>query len=488
MQPANPSWVAPLDNYVKNGVDKDLLACCPLPPKRALPDSELEFGTTLRGPWFDLPRDFAFLNHGSYGAALRPCRETQRFYTDELERQPLMFMDDVVLPLLAEALRTVSEFVGAKPGNLIFVPNATYSANAVLKSMALHHGDAILCASTTYGAVKNAMLCSSSLTDATVLVVPANPEADPLGDAFVADVEAKLEEAAAQGLRVRLAIFDHICSRPPWVMPVERLCKLCKSRNVRVLVDGAHAIGATKLNLEELGELGCDYYTSNCHKWLCTPKCSAILWVSPACQPQFHSLITSHGYKASFLADSMWMGTMDYGALLSVPYAVSFFRTVGEERVYNRNSALVRWAANMLTAKWNTTAPVISHTMAMIIVPEAAARTVGLRNTGPLKAIDKLVTVRVPQAHLVKELKWFEAMVRHASGVADEAATRMHYALRIAGIEVSVSPWLSSSSLAVRISAHVHNSEWEYERLATAVLEIAARAEKPVAHLSKAKL
>ncbi len=60
-----------------------------------------------------------------------------------------------------------------------------------------------------------------------------------------------------------------------------------------MLVDGAHAVGARHLDVPSLGA---HYYTSNLHKWLCTPKGSAFLWVTPAEQPHTLPLVTSHGY------------------------------------------------------------------------------------------------------------------------------------------------------------------------------------------------
>ncbi len=62
---------------------------------------------------------------------------------------------------------------------------------------------------------------------------------------------------------------------------------------VAVVVDGAHAVGAMPLDLPTLGA---HFYTSNLHKWLCTPKGTAFLWVARSEQPGLTPLATSHGY------------------------------------------------------------------------------------------------------------------------------------------------------------------------------------------------
>ncbi len=46
----------------------------------------------------------------------------------------------------------------------------------------------------------------------------------------------------------------------------------------------------------DVPSLGAHYYTSNLHKWACTAKGSAFLWVAPSEQRLVLPLVTSHGY------------------------------------------------------------------------------------------------------------------------------------------------------------------------------------------------
>lgn len=62
---------------------------------------------------------------------------------------------------------------------------------------------------------------------------------------------------------MRLAILDHVVSMAPVQLPVGALCALCAGAGAATLVDGAHAVGALRLDLVSLG---CDYYASNLHK------------------------------------------------------------------------------------------------------------------------------------------------------------------------------------------------------------------------------
>src|SRR4051794_18894244 len=72
-----------------------------------------------------------------------------------------------------------------------------------------------------------------------------------------------------------------ICTQPSMIKPVKALTAIAKAHGSLVLVDGAHAPGVLDIDVRDIGA---DYYTGNCHKWLYAPKGSAFLWVAPAAQ------------------------------------------------------------------------------------------------------------------------------------------------------------------------------------------------------------
>jgi selenocysteine lyase/cysteine desulfurase len=72
-----------------------------------------------------------------------------------------------------------------------------------------------------------------------------------------------------------------------------------------VLVDGAHSLGQLDLNI---ADLGVDFFVANCHKWLCAPRGTAIMWVARQHQRGFQPLVKSHGHGWGFTSDFIWDG------------------------------------------------------------------------------------------------------------------------------------------------------------------------------------
>jgi isopenicillin-N epimerase len=240
-----------------------------------------------------------FLNHGSYGACPEPVFARYQELQRELERNPVEFLARRFDGLMAESRAALARFVGARPDDLVFVPNATAGLNAVVRSLRLEPGDEVLTTRHEYGAV------TRTWEFAGATLVYAEPE----------------ELVDAIGPRTRAVSISHITSPTALVLPVAEVCAAAREAGPLAIVDGAHAPGQLPLDLESLGA---DVYAGNCHKWLSAPKGAGFLWARPEHQRWIEPLVISWGYgdDRTFADRHGWQGTRDPAAALTIPAAL----------------------------------------------------------------------------------------------------------------------------------------------------------------------
>jgi isopenicillin-N epimerase len=245
-----------------------------------------------------------FLNHGSFGACPRPVFETYQRWQRELEREPVDFIVRRLPGLLAEARAALAAFVGARPEDLTFVPNAGTGVNMAARALDLQPGDEVLATDLEYGAM-NFMWLQSQARYVTV----------PWDELFDHVTE-----------RTRVLYVSHVTSETGLVLPVEEIVARGRELDLVTIVDGAHGPAHVPVDVEAVGA---DFYAGNCHKWLCAPKGAGFLWVAPAWQERVHGTIVSWGYADdanTFLSRTELQGTRDSSAYLSVPAALDFVR------------------------------------------------------------------------------------------------------------------------------------------------------------------
>jgi isopenicillin-N epimerase len=285
----------------------------------------------LKSLW-GLDPEATFLNHGSFGATPRAVLDAQARWRDEMERQPVLFLARR-LPALMDGVRArVAAFLNADPAGLMPVTNATTGVATVLHAFDWKPGDELLLADSTYNAVKQAARALADRYGVRVVEVRVPFPLDTPDQVTAAYV-------AAFGPRTRLVVVDHVVSATGCVLPATAIVAEARARGVPVLVDGAHAPALLPL---DLSAIGADFYTGNLHKWLCTPKGTAVLSVAPAWRPRMHPLAISHGYGAGLAGEFDWTGTFDPSAWLVVPDAIALFEGFGPDAVRASNHALVQ--------------------------------------------------------------------------------------------------------------------------------------------------
>ncbi len=385
-----------------------------------------------------------YLNHGSYGACPEPVLAVQRDLQDRMEAEPVRFLSGELPDLLHRARADVGSFLGADPDGVAFVPNATTGVNTVLGSLGFEAGDELLATDHEYNATLNALHAVAARDGARVVIAHLPfPISDP-GDATAAIL-------AAVTRRTRLVLVSQVTSPTALVLPIEALVGELARRGIDTLVDGAHAPGMIPLDLDGLGTA---YWTGNGHKWLCSPKGSAVLWVRADRRAAIHPLVVSHGAnevlgdRSRFRAEFDWVGTSDPTAFLTLPAALD-------------------WMAAAVPEGGGWPAVMAANHALVVAGRDVVASALGVAPPAPDSMLGSMAALPIP-------------------GIVGDAAAKELSGRLLAedAIEVPIGGWpvmaarpgAPPEQVLIRISAQLYNEPADYERLAGALARRLGRA------------
>lgn len=272
---------------------------------------------------FFLDPNVVFLNHGSFGATPRELLDVQRAWQEKMEQQPVAFFRELK-HYMANARRALGEYVGCDQDDVVFVTNSTYGVNIAANWLGrtLTEGDELLTTDHEYGACERALVHYLQGTGVRIVRQPLPLPLPPMHD-VTEIIWAGVTE------KTRVLFVSHITSPTALRIDVKELCARARARGIVTIVDGSHAPGQLPLNI---ADLDVDIYTANCHKWMCTPKGSAFLYVRKALQTSVPPLTVSWGelgdtlQTSTFVDEHEYVGTRDVSAFLTVPAGIEWMQ------------------------------------------------------------------------------------------------------------------------------------------------------------------
>ncbi|CAI6081052.1 unnamed protein product [Clonostachys chloroleuca] len=311
-----------------------------------------KFGKALKEQFLLAP-GWRNMNNGSFGVVPRVIKDKQVEYQLQEESSPDKYIRYAQPKLLDASRQEIAKFVNAPSDTVILASNATTAVNIILRNLVWDQDgkDEILSFSTIYGACGKTIsyICDYNELVSSRLIELQYPLED---EAIIEKFRAAIQASKAAGKRPKLACFDTVSSLPGVCFPYKELTKICREEGILSLVDGAQGVGMIPLDMTALDP---DFFLSNCHKWINTPKGCAFMYIPVRNQSLLVSTMpTSHGYvpktgkafvnplpidpsKSAFIQKFQFVGTIDTSSLVclkdSLEYRAKEFGT--EEEIMN---------------------------------------------------------------------------------------------------------------------------------------------------------
>ena len=339
---------------------------------------------------------------------------------------------DRARPVLDGFYPSIATLIGAEPGEIAYVENATRGWDLAFYSLDFKPGDRILTCVSEYSSNYISYLQVAKKTGAEIVVVPD----DRHGQIDLAALERAIDK------RTKLVSISHIPTQGGLVQPAEAVGKIVNDAGILYLLDACQSVGMMPIDVKKIG---CDFLSATGRKYMRGPRGTGFLYA--------RTRSTSH-IEPIFLDNhaARWSGDNEYTVM-------------GDAKRFENWE---RYFAGVIGLK------VAADQANELGMPSIWARLRQLAD-GLRERLKTVPGVTLADLGVTKG-----AIVTFAVTGKEHVALKQQ--LRDQGINVSVSTQFSSRldlkgrglKDVMRASVHVYNTEQELDRFVTALRPLAA--------------
>lgn len=176
---------------------------------------------------------------------------------------------ELFLERMAEARAGIAAILAGDVDDIAITHSSTDALNIAVWSIPWRCGDRAVTTSQEHAGGLGPLVAVRDRFDVGLDIVDIGDGGDP--DAVVEAV------ARAVTAETRLILASHVAWTTGARLPIERLGALARDRGIPLAVDGAQAVGAVPVSVEDLGA---DFYAISGQKWLLGPEGTGALWIS----------------------------------------------------------------------------------------------------------------------------------------------------------------------------------------------------------------
>jgi selenocysteine lyase/cysteine desulfurase/carbon monoxide dehydrogenase subunit G len=207
-----------------------------------------------------------------------PVRRAIEEHREGLDGNPRDYLNEHELRLEEEVLGAAAEYLGAGPEEIALTDSTTMGLGLLYGGLTLREGQEIVTTEHDFYATHEALRFRAERSGAAVRRIRLYDEPEAASEDGIVSA---IVEALRPGTRYLALTWVH--SSTGVKLPLRAIADAVAEMNdgrdegerVLLCVDGVHGFGVEDA---AVAELGCDFFSSGCHKWLYGPRGTGVLW------------------------------------------------------------------------------------------------------------------------------------------------------------------------------------------------------------------
>ena len=279
---------------------------------------------------FMLEEGLAYLNNGTVGPTPVPVYQNLVNYWRMMAENPNE--NSAMLQGRTDLIRgKAALFLGAWPDEIAILRNATEGNNLIAQGLDLKAGDEVLIGFLEHDSVRQPWQLKAKrhgivLKEVPIQTPPKSPE--EILNAFEAAITP----------RTRAIATAHCDTVTGTYSPIKDIAALARSKGILCFADGAQVAGMFPVNVHDLGV---DTYATTCHKWLCAPAGTGLLYVRREMQDRiWPNIVSEYWWTLKDARKYEHVSRRPWPVVAALEDALDFQNAIGPPRIEQRIRAL----------------------------------------------------------------------------------------------------------------------------------------------------
>lgn len=276
--------------------------------------------------YYDVSNKYINLENGYYGIQPKPVLEAFQKNVALANKEASRFARKDFPLINTASKKTLAEFLGVSPDELVITRNATEALNIAIQGYPFKTGDEVLLNQLDYFSMIETfrMLEKRGKIKVNAFDMPLLPS----NDDEIVEVYRKMITP-----NTKVILLTHVSNINGLIVPVAKITAMAREKGIDCITDSAHALGQIKF---ELPALGSDFVGLNLHKWIGNPVGAGVLYIKKARIKEMSALFGDVNFAEDDINKLAHFGTTPFAVIMTIPDSIAFHRLMNIDKVQPR--------------------------------------------------------------------------------------------------------------------------------------------------------